>query len=457
MPVTNRLRGMWSQAGGALAELFDQDRPFGRLALVQVLMIAGDTLVTISLAGSLFFSISPQAAKGKVLLYLLITFAPFAVVSPLLGPMIDRSRGARRAMVVLSALGRAAVAPFMARDLHSLLLFPEAFVILVLSKLYSVTKGALVPEMAEQEDAAIGVHLDPQAPDLSMPSEVPAAGAPVHRGYAEWNSRLTLLGTMAGFVASVPAIAVLKLAGAAGVLVLTALVFLAGAIAAFRLPTVRRIRRGPAAPATAPADPHLAALQPVAHPEVLLGLTANAVLRGIAGFLVFLIAFGLRRSHAPLWWYGIVLGATGVGALIGLTVMPRLRRVASEPHILVVAMVLVVVGAIFAALIDNLAAQATLALIIGIAGALGQPSFDAMTQRYVPVEVQGRAFARFATRQQLIWVLGALIPVILPLSLFQGDVIIAVVATVAGVGYVLSRLSLKGRAVPRSAQGDLGR
>ncbi len=53
-------------------------------------MMAGDTLVTVSLAGSLFFSVSPNEAKGKVLLYLLLTIAPFAVVSPLLGPLIDR-------------------------------------------------------------------------------------------------------------------------------------------------------------------------------------------------------------------------------------------------------------------------------------------------------------------------------------------------------------------------------
>jgi len=83
-------------------------------------------------------------------LYLLLTLAPFAVVSPLLGPLIDRSRGARRAMVVLSATGRAVLCPFMARDIHSLLLFPEAFLILVLSKVYLVTRGALVPEMVAE-------------------------------------------------------------------------------------------------------------------------------------------------------------------------------------------------------------------------------------------------------------------------------------------------------------------
>ena len=56
------------------------DSPFSRLARVHVLAVAGDTLVTMALAGSLFFSISPHAARNRVALYLLLTMAPFAVV-----------------------------------------------------------------------------------------------------------------------------------------------------------------------------------------------------------------------------------------------------------------------------------------------------------------------------------------------------------------------------------------
>ena len=71
--------------------------------------MAGDTLITIALADSLFFSIRPGAARGKVLLYLLLTMAPFAVVGPLLGPALDRSRTGRRTVVILSAASRALV------------------------------------------------------------------------------------------------------------------------------------------------------------------------------------------------------------------------------------------------------------------------------------------------------------------------------------------------------------
>ena len=85
------------------AALLDQRTPFGRLALTQVVLTAGDALLTVSLAGSLFFKVSANEARGKVILYLLLTVAPFAVVAPLLGPIIDRSRGARRATVVVSS------------------------------------------------------------------------------------------------------------------------------------------------------------------------------------------------------------------------------------------------------------------------------------------------------------------------------------------------------------------
>jgi hypothetical protein len=243
-------------AQSAVTDLFDQRSPFGRLALTHVLMTAGDTMFAVSLAGSLFFSISPTAAKDKVLLYLLLTVGPFAVAAPALGPVIDRSRGARRATVVASALGRALLCPFLAQDIHSLLLFPEAFAMLVLSKVYVVTKGALVPEMAAlgMLDSAIGTtgstgtdgaNSDPSRPSDPADGEsaVPPASAPLARGpdptppygmplvrvddpgsgaekiepdLATLNARLGLLASLSGFAFALPAVAILKLGGSDG-------------------------------------------------------------------------------------------------------------------------------------------------------------------------------------------------------------------------------------------------
>lgn len=451
MAVRARIVKLRTLGAEALADLFDQDTPFGRLALVQVLMLAGDTLVTISLAGSLFFSISPDAAKSKVLLYLLLTIAPFAIVSPFLGPLIDRSRGSRRAMVVFSAVGRAILCPFMARDIHSLALFPEAFLILVLSKLYLVTRGALVPEIAAadaQQSAERGFEPGHVAADAYL-AEPPVDGEREH-GLAGWNAQLTLLGTLAGFVASIPGIILLKLLGAPAVLLFCAVVFLGGAVAAWRL----RLPRAPGDELDVDVldiddpwgeewdeDPDVAALRRSAHPEVVLGLTANSLLRGIAGFLVFLLAFGLRRSHAPLWWYGLALSASGVGALIGLSLVPRLRRFMAEPTMLLSCLVSICLGAVGAAYVGGLGVQMGLALLVGVAGAVGQPSFDALTQQYVPAAAQGRAFAKFATRQQLLWVIGAVIPVALAMPLVDGDVLIAVLAGGGAALYAVGRFN----------------
>ena len=463
MAVRARIVKLRTLGAEALADLFDQDTPFGRLALVQVLMLAGDTLVTISLAGSLFFSISPDAAKSKVLLYLLLTIAPFAIVSPFLGPLIDRSRGSRRAMVVCSALGRAILCPFMARDIHSLALFPEAFLILVLSKLYLVTRGALVPEIAAadaEQAAQRGWEAGHAAADAYL-TEPPVDGAREH-GLAGWNAQLTLLGTLAGFVASIPGIILLKLFGAASVLLFTAVVFLAGAIAAWRLQLPRMSGDGldeGTLDVDDPwnddwsEDPDVVALRRAAHPEVVLGLTANSLLRGIAGFLVFLLAFGLRRSGAPLWWYGLALGASGIGALIGLSLVPRLRRIMGEPTMLLSCLLAICVGAVGAAYVGGLGVQMVLALIVGIAGAVGQPSFDALTQQYVPAAAQGRAFAKFATRQQLLWVIGAVIPVALAMPLVDGDVLIAILAGGGAALYAVGRFNR----ITRSQRGRSSR
>jgi hypothetical protein len=446
-----------------MAELFDQNTPFGRLALAHVLLTAGDTLLTISLAGSLFFSISPQAAKGKVLLYLLITVAPFSVVSPVLGPIIDRSRGARRTMVVLSALCRAGIALVMAGDLKSLLLFPEAFAMLVLSKLYLVTKGALVPLLVEHEE---GARPAPEADLRTPPLGVPPVDTPrvmKRDDLATINARLGLLAALAGFVASVPALLVLKLGGAPWVLRLDVLVFIAATVAGIRLP-IRRLTAPhpggfPGAPVagmpkgesvkterTRPSRPIDAfGIRAVTHAEVTLARTAMSVLKMLVGFLTFLLAFDLRRMHAATWWYGFVLGSSVAGSLVGVILVTRIRRRFTEQQVLAVSLWVVTLAAGITVSIGGLVVQAFLAFVLGLAASAAKPGFDALVQRYLPTEAQGRAFARFETSFQLAWVFGALIPVIFWLPFPSGDIVIGAVSGVSGLSYLASRRALRHR------------
>ncbi|HUY16126.1 MAG TPA: hypothetical protein VMV11_01055 [Acidimicrobiales bacterium] len=430
-----RARGFVSLARASAQDLFDQKTAFGRLALVHVIMLAGDTLVTVSLAGSLFFSVSPTEAKGKVLLYLLLTIAPFAVVSPVLGPLIDRSANGRRILVALSAGVRAVLCWLMAEHLNSLWLFPLAFLLLVSSKLYVVTRGALVPEMARTDQ--FREHAD-RVGDAGWPNEKVGE----EKGFAGFNAQLTLLGTLVGLVAGSLGAGILKGLGATSVLVVASFVYVGATVASARLQRPAQIVRDQVAGLTQ-TERDLNALNPLGDVEVAWGLGAAALMRFSAGFATFLLAFGLRRESAGLGWYALALGIGGVGALGGLAFVTRMRNVLTEATLLTIALFATGVGAALASTHPVLWVQVLFAGWLGVTGAVAQPSFDAITQRNVAPGAQGRTFARFAVRQQLLWVLGALIPVAIVMSFSAGDRLLAVLMIVSSFVYPIGRRAAK--------------
>ncbi len=424
-------RGFASLAWASAQDLFDQTTAFGRLALVHVLMMAGDTLVTVSLAGSLFFSVSPTEAKGKVLAYLLLTIAPFAVVSPLLGPLIDRSANGRRILVALSAGLRVLLCWSMSQHLNSLWLYPEAFLVLVSSKLYVVTRGALVPEMARTDQfrehaAKVGE------------SGWPARGVKEERGFAGFNAQLTLLGTLVGLIAGSVGAGLLKGIGAPSVLIAASLVFIGATVASVRLQRPAKAVREEMT-SLSQAERDLNALNPMGDVEVSWGLAASALMRFTVGFATFLLAFGLRRADAGLDWFAFALAISGVGALVGLGIVTRVRNAVPESTLLTLSLIATGLGAGVASLHPSLVDQVALAGWLGACASVTQPSFDAITQRLVPSGAQGRTFARFAVRQQLLWVIGAVIPVGIALGFSTGDGLLAALMLASGLVYGLGR------------------
>lgn len=405
-PLETRARRVFSLAG------LTGGSPFARLALTHVLSIAGDTMVTIALAGSLFFSVEPNAAKGRVALYLALTMAPFAVVAPLLGPILDRSRAGRRTVVVVSLIGRAIACVFMARHLSSPLLYPEAFVVLVFSKSYFITKAALVPATVEDDQQLVRA-----------------------------NSRLAVLAVVAGFVAAAPGAAVLQLFGADWVLRLGAVVFVVATVAGIRLARAP-VARQPTAPTQAESDE-------LRSRGIRLAATAMATLRGAVGFLTFLLAFSFRRAHAPSWWFGVAIVASLGGTLLGALVAPRLRKRVAEERILMASLVIVFVGGAVCGWNGSRAAGAAMAGVVGIAASAGKLAFDSIVQRDAPDAAQGRAFARFETRFQLAWVAAALVPVLIPIPRRAGMLIIALVCGAAAAFYYINRRTRGGPATDR--------
>ena len=132
--------------------------PFTLLARAHAVSAAGDAMVMIALAGSLFFSIDPSQARWRVALYLLLTLAPFGVVAPLIGPAIDRARGGSKWVIVCTTVSRACIGLLMVRNMGSLWLFPLAFGMLVMGKGYQVAKSAYVPSTIVDETELVAAN-----------------------------------------------------------------------------------------------------------------------------------------------------------------------------------------------------------------------------------------------------------------------------------------------------------
>jgi hypothetical protein len=410
--------------------------PFSRLLITHVLSLGGDALVTLALAGSIFFNTNLHAARGRVALTLVLTMAPFAVVAPLLGPIIDKTQGGRRLMVVATAIGRAVACLLMAKYINSLLLFPAAFLTLVCSKGYTVAKATLVPSAVQHPGDLV-----------------------------EANSKLAVSGAIAGFLAAIPGVAILKLANAAWVLRVDVLIFVACAVTALRLQvTQQRVTAGADRPPDAteviveegalatPGGRREIRAKPLPPGAIQVAAFAMGMLRSIVGFITFLVAFGFRNEHAPAWWYGVILACSIGGNLVGAAVAPWLRSRLREELILAGSTATVAAAGALALLFNSLHSRPAASLLAGVVGfsaGAAKLSFDALVQRHVPAASQGRAFGRFEAGFQLVWVLGGLAPVVIEMSLATGFVIVTVAATVATVVYVVgTRLARLGRLPP---------
>jgi hypothetical protein len=394
--------------------------PFARLARTHAAVAAGDALVAIMLAGSLFFDISPTAARGKVALYLLFTMAPFAVVSPLVGPALDRAPGARRLIVIGGAAIRSVVCLLAVGRLGSVVLFPLAFVLLVLSKAYAISKSSIVPTTVDNEEELV-----------------------------EANSKLGLVSSLAGFVIAVPALIMRLAFGANGVAVLAVLVFAAATVFAMRIPS------RPAVGSVAATDDDDAGR--VRTAGITLAASATAFVRACVGFLSFHLAFWFRSTDASTAWFGVVLGASAAGAVSGNSLAPRIRRRVREETMLAAALGVIGAGGLFAAFQGGKLGATLLSFVVGLGAAVGRLAFDAIVQRDANDANRGRAFAQFETRFQLAWVAAAFVPVIATIPGWLGFAIVgglgafAVASYLVGARYVREhgrlRATLTNRAV----------
>lgn len=373
----------------------------------------GDMLITIALASTIFFSVPTGEARGRVALYLLITMAPFALLAPVIGPLLDRLPHGRRAAMAMSMLARAVLAWTMAGVISGggIALYPEALGVLVASKAYGVVRSVVVPRL--------------------LPSRLSLVKA---------NSRVTLAGLLATGVAAAVG-GLLHLIGPGWPLRGAFLVFVIGTLMAFHLPHTVDSAKGEQravlhaeVPGEVPGKvsgegdgshlihhrpPKVKASLRTVGPSVVLALRAMAGMRWLVGFLVFFLAFLLRTDPIgglrPTLALGLVALAAGTGNALGSLLGSWLRTRGPEATVTAMLLLATCVTAA-AALWYGVVTVVLVAGVSGMAASLGKLALDALIQRDVPEAVRTSAFARSETLMQMSWVAGGGVGIVLPLN-----------------------------------------
>ncbi|RZD68449.1 MFS transporter [Streptomyces albidoflavus] len=454
-PVTGPARGIRkvTHAQGA------GESGLGRLIELHGVNGAGDVMITVALASTVFFSVPTDEARGRVALYLAVTMLPFTLLAPVVGPLLDRLPHGRRAAMAGSMLARAVLALVLSGAVAtgSLEMYPAALGVLVASKAYGVVRSAVVPRLLPQGFSLVKA-----------------------------NSRVTLGGLLATGVAA-PVGAGLQMIGPGWPLYGACLLFLGGAFLSFRLPPKVDSARGERRALLAADEQHLAAAvdarwDPVTTddktddktdstdnkedekdrdgergdgergkgkerrrkgpglrtvgPAVTHALAANACVRCQSGFLIFFLAFLLREhpltGQSAAVSLAVVGVAAGAGNALGTAVGAWLRARAPEVIIVTVVGALVAV-AVSAAVFFGAAVVAVLGAVAGFTQALAKLSLDALIQRDVPELVRTSAFARSETLLQMAWVVGGAIGIALPL---RGPLGLSVGALIVALGWL---------------------
>nr|WP_197972532.1 MFS transporter [Streptomyces gossypiisoli] len=433
-PVTGTARGIRkaTHAHGA------GESGLGKLIELHGVNGAGDVMITIALASTVFFAVPTDEARGRVALYLAITMAPFTLLAPVIGPLLDRVPHGRRAAMAGAMLARALLALVLSGAVinGSIEMYPAALGVLVASKAYGVVRSAVVPRLLP--------------PRFSL---------------VKANSRVTLGGLLATGVAA-PIGAGLQALGPRWPLYGAFVIFVAGTFLSFSLPHKVDSAKGEDTALLAADEAHLHGphRKPVKRPglrtvgiAVTHALGVNAAIRCLAGFLIFFLAFLLREhpltGQSAAVSLGMVAVAAGVGNALGTAVGAWLK--ARAPELIIVTVVAVELAvAVTAALLFSAFLVACLAAVAGFAQALAKLSLDALIQRDVPELVRTSAFARSETLLQMSWVLGGAIGIALPLN---GTLGMTVAAAVLAAGWLTTVRGLLisarqgGRAHPRVA------
>ncbi|WP_455430586.1 MFS transporter [Paractinoplanes durhamensis] len=416
--------GAWAtrRVGTARAKGAANEIGMIRLFDLHAISCAGDTLIAIGLAGTIFFNVPLGEARSKVALYLLITMVPFALLAPVVGPLLDHFRHGRRYALAVTMLGRAFLAYVISDHLFGWGLYPAAFGVLALSRAYGVARSAAVPRL--------------------LPEGI---------GLSQVGARASVYGTFAGAVVAPVGLLAFKF-GPQWPLRVATIIFVVGMVISLRLPP-----RADSDPPEEVPRPWRAALglsrggdRPLSGKLVIAALLGSASLRLLYGFLLLFLAFVIMANQLDTdvlgkdigrqGAVGLIGGALAVGTFLSTAAGTRLRI--RRPLALQSAGLTITAGvAVLSAIFYNLPMLALLALITAIFSGISKLAIDASIQERVPERLRASAFAHSETVLMIAWVAGGAIGII-PLAGRLGVALAALLAVAMAfrAGWAAARL-----------------
>lgn len=395
-----RLRGgshrvlRFTTAGGA------GESGLARLVHLQFFVAVGDAAITLSLAGTLFFTLPTDQARPQVAQFLLLTMAPFAVVAPFIGPFLDRFRHGRRWAIGTTLAVRGFLCWVLAGSIltDSPWIFPLALGCLVASKAFTVTRASAVPRLLPEGFTLVNANSRISLANVAGASVGGGAAAGIAQLGVTWSLRFAfvvfVLATVLAITLSPKVDSSVGERDIGGLLALPA--------AAGDEPLSERIQR------------RFRSLRP----GVLQGLRCVMGARLMTGFLTLFLAFLLREKPIAdiegTILLGIVVAAAGVGNSLGTVAGNLLKNKAPERiglTVLCIDAAMAVTTAVFYSIVTVIA----MGLIAGLCAQLAKLSYDALVQRDVAEVVRTSVFARSETVLQISWVFGGALGISLPL------------------------------------------
>ncbi|WP_245617097.1 MFS transporter [Knoellia subterranea] len=432
-----RVAGRGSRAGTQKARAFvnsagADESGLARLVELHFVNVCADAALTVSLAGTIF-AIPTDEARAQVAQFLALTMAPFALLAPFIGPLLDRFRHGRRWAIGTTLALRAFLCWILAGAVvtNSAWLFPAALGCLVASKAYGVTRSAAIPRLLPPGFTLVNAN--------SRMALVGVAGMAVGGGLAgalarigpDWSLRLAFAIYVVGTVLAIRLPS--RVDSAAGELDLEDTKPMPPAASQLR-PAPTGVEPWQLADTVALERPDAEPLQEQHRVKGLfarlrariLGLpvSVRAALVGamgarlLTGFLTLFMAF-LMREH-PIDGYSgtlvlaLVVGAAGSGNALGTVVGNAARRLPPE-RLVAIALIVIVLAALSTALFYGLVTLLVLGLCAGLCAQVVKLSVDAIIQRDIAENVRTQTFAWSETVLQIAWVIGGGLGIALPL------------------------------------------